>query len=336
MAPTAYAESISYDKDGDDLVVRSGVSEWNFLFRVPGDFDKSDPPKGFLLKLDADREGEGEMQVLLRVQKLSDEDVKAGLDVLVKRQVSGYKAGIAEAGEPSTSGRGLNRRVEIIGANPSRRLAVVLTRDGNRLYELFLGQTPAGTALDAELTKIGDGFTILEPTEQAAPPQHDAPTEAEAKPRKVTHDYWRVTVLKPQGFTLENTEGVEPNLVFWFRRKDPNGNLAYIRVRVRLAKATRPVLSTFADKALETFATKHDDARVPKKPRRYGFPGAKEGYRLKMLGMKRGVPVRVDHRFLDHQNGRMYEFEVITYAGADREWKKEIRSFWKSIRLKIK
>ena len=317
-------------------MVRSGVSEWNFLFRVPGSFDRSDPPKGFLLKLDADREDQGEVQVLLRVQTLSDEDTKADMDVLVKRRVSGYKASIAEAGEPATSGSGLNRRVEITGADPSRRLAVVLRRDGNRLYELFLGQSPADSGLDEVLTKIAEGFTILEPTEQAAPQVEDEPTEAEAKPRKVTHDYWRITALKPQGFTLESTEGVEPNLVFWFRRKDASDNLAYIRVRARLAKATRPVLSTFANKALEKFEKGHDDARVPKKPARYGFPGAKEGYKLKMLGMKRGVPVRVDHRFVDHKNGRMYEFEVTTYAGADREWAKEIKAFWRSLRAKTK
>ena len=37
--------------------------------------------------------------------------------------------------------------------------------------------------------------------------------------------------------------------------------------------------------------------------------------------------------FLEHENGRIYEIQVTTYAGALRAFKKQLKAFWKSIKI---
>ena len=49
---------------------------------------------------------------------------------------------------------------------------------------------------------------------------------------------------------------------------------------------------------------------------------------------KGGLVVQEEWKLFEHDNGRTYEIQLTTYAGAQREFSKGIRAFWKSIRIR--
>jgi hypothetical protein len=92
-----------------------------------------------------------------------------------------------------------------------------------------------------------------------------------------------------------------------------------------------------AQKAIERFVTKYQSAKAPKKPRRTGFAGAKNAWRFKMVGKtKTSSVVEEEWRVIEHENGRIYEIQLTTYGGAAREFKKDIRAFWKKLKISSK
>ncbi|MFQ5843895.1 MAG: hypothetical protein ACE5JG_02800 [Planctomycetota bacterium] len=341
-AAGAQGQDITLDRDGEDLVVRSPASKWNFLFRLPAAFRPPEKPaEHCLVHLEAARE-QGEAshraRVFLRLRKLTAEDARKGVDALARRKAAERPRGLLDVSERRVSGTGLRRRITCEGSYLGDRIAVtwLLVQDGSRLYELHLDQRPPGSVFDAALKKAAEGFTLLEPRQSA--PREDAPLEEAQEARTVTHDYWRVTVLKPAGFVQESIDGQnDPGILFIFRRRDEHQNLCTIRVRARLRKVMKKSVSEKADLALERFRNRFVDVlRAPRKPPKTRWPGAKEAYRLQLVARENGLPFREDHRFVDHQNGRVYEFQVTTWAGADREFKKELRAFWKSVKIETR
>ena len=130
----------------------------------------------------------------------------------------------------------------------------------------------------------------------------------------------------------------ETDLGIWthLRREDELRNTCDIRIRVFLTRTLKKNLQDKGQERINAFESQHDSARVPKRPKRTRFPGAKEAYSLKMVGKlpRGGMVVQEEWKLFEHDNGRTYEVQVTTYAGAQREFSKAIRAFWKSIRIR--
>jgi len=119
------------------------------------------------------------------------------------------------------------------------------------------------------------------------------------------------------------------------RRDDKYKNRCDIRIRVHLARALKQSTAAKAQKAIERFTTKYISAKAPKKPRRTSWAGAKNAYKMKMVGKvaKTSSVVQEEWRVIEHENGRVYEIQVVTYGGAAREFKKDLAAFWKKLKI---
>jgi len=211
-------------------------------------------------------------------------------------------------------------------------LTVLLVRDGDLLYELFCD---GGAAFGEDFASLVDGFTILSP-KGVSLAVSAAPEELKAK--TLSHDYYKLSLLKPEGFTREAVDpNREPGIWLTLRAEDKERNLCVIKVRVYLARTIKKSTEQRAAAAIKRFADRHLNAKVPKRPKRTRWAGAKEAYKFHVAGRlaKSGVVVQQDARYVGHQNGRLYEIEMTTYAGATRAFKKQIAAFWKSIRIKL-
>ena len=140
------------------------------------------------------------------------------------------------------------------------------------------------------------------------------------------------------GSVLVESVDPESDLGIWthLRREDEVRNTCSIRIRVFLTRTAQESTEDRARRRLEEFEAQYTNARVPRRPKRTRFPGAKEAYALDLAGKlpKGGMVVQEEWKVFEHDNGRTYEVQVTTYAGAQREFKKEIRAFWKSIRIR--
>ncbi len=303
------------DRTDEAVIVRSGTDQANFLFRAPAVFTVADEPaKGFQLDL-----LHGDERIRLRITFVSSGDSRKPAAVLARAREAEYTKG--RKGKLEITSDGATARASI------GKLTVFLVRDGTRLYELWL---EGGDAVQS----ISDGFTILDPK---GGPVASAATPEQLKARKLEHGYYRLKLLKPHGFMQEP---VDPNTDkgIWthLRCEDKVRNLCNIRIRVHVARTLNQTLTRKATIALNRFAKKYPNARVPKRAKNARWPGAKQALRLKMSGRltKSGIVIQEEWVFVEHENGRVYEFQMTTYAGAQRAFKKQIKAFWKSIKIR--
>lgn len=318
ISATSVAEEIGeikVERTEEAVIVRSGTDQANFLFRVPAAFTVAkEPAKSFQLDL-----VHGDQRVRLRITFVSPGDSRKEAHVLARAREAEYTTG--RKGKLEITADGATARASI------GRLTVLLVRDGTRLYELWL---EGGDAVQS----IADGFTILDPE---GGPVTRAATPEQLKARKLEHDYYRLKLLKPDGFTQEPVDPNEDKGIWTHLRcEDEVRNLCNIRIRVHLARILKQDLTAKATLALNRFAQKYPNARVPKRAKNTRWPGAKQALRLKMSGRltKSGIVIQEEWVFVEHENGRIYEFQMTTYAGAQRAFKKQIKAFWKSIRIK--
>ena len=65
--------------------------------------------------------------------------------------------------------------------------------------------------------------------------------------------------------------------------------------------------------------------------------GAKNAWKFKMVARTKAAGViEEEWRVLEHENGRVYEIQLTTYGGAAREFRKDIRAFWKKLKISSK
>lgn len=309
------------DRAEDAVIVRSPIEAANFLFRAPKDFAEQAPEEPFLVDLKS-----GAARIRLRITSLGPSD-PADPDRLAAAREADYRLG--QGSKPEVEGQGARRLVRARGGAGAR--TVLLVVDGARLYELFLDGDEASAAA---LEEVARGFTILDPK---GGPAAKAPTAEELKERVLEHDFYRLEVLKPAGFSAaEGDPNKDAGIWMEMRRIDEDRSQCDIRIRTWLKKALEGGQSVedFGRKAIARFEKDHIDTRVPKAPPRTGWPGAHVAYKLKLAGRTRkGITVQEDCRIVDHENGRIYEFQVTMYGGASRSFQKEIAAFWKKLRI---
>jgi len=164
----------------------------------------------------------------------------------------------------------------------------------------------------------------------------DKPDPAALVPKTLEKEYNRIKLLKPRGF-IEDEFEPRDGLVFQFRGRDPDENSCIIRVRVFLAKSWKKNndLEKRAQKMFEQFQKDHKGAKGQKRLKRRKSYGADLGFQYKLAGRhpKGNVVVNEERRFLDHPNGRLYDIQVKTFGGAARHFQKELKAFWRSIKL---
>jgi hypothetical protein len=313
----------------DGVIVRSPVAAANFLFRTPPGFRKADPGEGFALGLAAE-EGGVKASVRLRLGELTATEARAGLDAYVKNHEDEYRAGLQGA-LGVTGGKG--RRIAAIEGKESLRIVLVLF-DGPRRYELFLEGAPGDSPLVAQLAAVAEGFTILDPK---GAPESAAPV-GDAKAAPLAHDYYRLKLLKPEGFLQQEVDPEkDPGIYLHLRREDDQKNRCDIFVRVFLAKALKEQADAKAQRRVEEFRQQHETPKGPERATRARWPGANAAFRWKQAGkMPQGTVVEEEWLLLDHANGRVYEIEVVCYAVASRAFKKDLDGFWRSIRIEEK
>ncbi|MGH7162498.1 MAG: hypothetical protein ACREID_03355, partial [Planctomycetota bacterium] len=178
------------------------------------------------------------------------------------------------------------------------------------------------------------GFTVVEPRSATAAEPPASPAVAE--PRTVREDFYKLSLLKPEGFSLEPVDAhAQPGIVHRFRRRDAASNLCTIEVYAYLARTMNATTEATAQKVLDEFFAKHPEGKAPKRPSRAGYPGSKEAYRFALTARQSGsgVVFQEQHLVVEHGNGWVYRFSVATYGAAATEWRKPIDSFWKGIRL---
>jgi hypothetical protein len=310
LAVARAEDKIQVERTAEALVVCSPPDQANFLFRAPASFKELPPAEPFRLDLGARKEG-ASARVRLKISTMGAADATKNPATLAREREKEYREGYP--GDFAISGEGARRLVRVEGKQGCRR--ILLVRDGDRLYELFLDDSPAGSAFAAALDRIAAGFTILEP--KGAPAEVRL-TPEELKAKMVEHEYYRLKVLKPAGFVQEEVDpDKERGIWLHLRRKDQVGNLCEIKVRVFLARAVRLTTEEKAGKAIERFVNRYADARAPKKPKRTGWRDAKHAFRANMVGKwgKTGLVVHEDYLIVDHNNGRLYEFQVTMWAG---------------------
>ncbi|MHC4576716.1 MAG: hypothetical protein ACYTFD_13285 [Planctomycetota bacterium] len=318
-------EEIRVERAADAVIVRSPISQANFLFRAPPDFREADAEDPFVVHLAATRD-RITARIRLRFGQVTAGQARRGLDALVREKQSEYARGY---GKLSVSGEGRRRLATTTGAAGARTVLVVV--DGPRLYELFLDVSPADVPLADELARVAAGFTILDPKGAL-----DVLRATESKAEVIEHDYYRLKVYKPAGFRQEEVDpDHDAGIFLHLRKEDRFRNRCDVRIRVHLARALKKTPTERAQRAIERFTNQYVDAKAPRKPRRSTWPGAKNAFKLKMVGKvpKTSSVIEEEWRVIEHENGRVYEIQLTTYGGAAREFKKDIRAFWK--RLKI-
>lgn len=333
---SAAADELHVEADGEGLIARSPADQGNFLFRLPKGYRRVDPPEGWQLAFETPAEPP-RGAVRLRYAPLEAAEVGRGLGELASARTLAHRKELGAKGEPRIEGGGARRRALLEGklgdAGVSR--IVLYVRDADRIYELVLDETPPGTERGTELSALADGFTILEPH---ALPQETAAT-GDVKARELSHDFYRVTLLKPEGFAEETVDPErEPGLIFSFRRRDAQNNLATIRVHAFLARTSEKTAAERAQAALDSFFQRHPEGKGPRKATRSGYAGAKDALRWQATA-KQGTSMIVfqeDRLILEHGNGWIYEIEVVTFAAAQKEFRKALSAFWQSLRFAAK
>jgi len=319
LSVAAAEDEIAVDREADGVVVRSPISQGNFLFRAPPAFRRAEAPEGFAVALEA----EG-ASIRLRLGKPGP----SGLAMFLDRHAAEYGSGLKAKPERKVDGG--RCLVRLKGEQGVRLVLVVL--DGTRSYELFLEASPPDGELAGKLEGIAAGFTILSPKGPPAAVTAGGPL---AEPETIEHDYYRLVVFKPEGFVRKAVDPDRDEGIFLhLQRLDEEKNLCDVFVRVHLAKAMKTSIEDKAQAAIDRFVSKYPDATTPSKPRRSGWPGANNAYKLKLVGKSRkGFVVEEEWRFIDHSNGRAYEIQLAKYGAAGRAFRKEIRRFWRKLRI---
>ncbi|MHC4957933.1 MAG: hypothetical protein ACYTGN_06115 [Planctomycetota bacterium] len=314
-------EGIKFDRSSEAVIVRSGADHSNFLFRAPAAFRRAEAKAPYLVHLTATRDG-AEAHIRLRVAEVAGADRRKAPATLAQAREKEYRGTRKGKLEVKPDG------VRAVATLADR--TVVLVRDGTKLYELFCD---GGPAFKADLAEIADGFTILVPK---GAPVVVFRTPEDLKAKTLEHDYYRLKLTKPAGFAQEDVDPDSDNGIWlWLRAEDEERNVCNIRIRVFLAKASKKNAAQRAEDAIRRFDNKYPPARVPKKPKRTRFGGAKEAFKMTMAGRlpKSGIVVQEEVRVVEHTNGRLYEFQLTTYAGAQRAFKKQISEFWKKLKI---
>ncbi|HEX5137051.1 MAG TPA: hypothetical protein VFY93_08775, partial [Planctomycetota bacterium] len=284
-------------------------------------FRRSDPPEGFALALAGD---DDKASIRLRIADLGASEARAGIDAFVKAHEPEYGAGFT--GAPGiTSGRG--RRTAAVEGKDSLRIVLVVF-DGVRRYELFCEGAPGA---GEELAAVAEGFTILDP--KGAP--EGAPLLGDAKAGTIEHAYYRLKLLKPEGFLQQEVDPEsDKGIYLHLRREDDQRNRCDIRVRVFLAKSLKEGVEAKAQRRIDDFRGRNGSVKGPLRAPRSRMPGSNAAFRFEQVGRSEHGQV-VDEKWLilDHENGRLYEFEVVCYGAAGRAFKKDIDAFWKGIRI---
>ncbi|MHC4932729.1 MAG: hypothetical protein ACYTGV_11130 [Planctomycetota bacterium] len=322
-------DKIHVERSEDAVIVRSPADQANFLFRAPASFKENEAQAPFLLDLAAEGAAGERARIRLRITTVVEADSLKNPEELARAREAEYRKGFG--GKLEFSGAGVRRLARCAGAGGAR--SVLLVRDGDRLYELFLEESPAGSSFAPALDELASGFTILAP--KGAPAEVRL-TPEELKAKVLVHEYYRLQVLKPDGFTQEEVDpDKEKGIWLHLRKKDRYKNLCEIKIRVHLARMVQKTTEERAQAAIDRFARRFENARVPRRPKRTGWKEAKHAFKAEMTGRveKSGLVVHQDYRIVDHANGRLYEFQITMWAGARREFRKQIAAFWK--RLKI-
>jgi hypothetical protein len=334
-AATAAAEmEIEVEREGEALIVRSAIEEGNFLFRVDASFERvPEPPEPYLLELDA-RSGEQAARLLLRIEELAPGDARLRLGDLLRRRTP-FLDDLEEPSEVEMDGAGERLVARLEGRSGKRRVAraALGVRDGTRLYLLVLDLAPPGGALADAFAGIADGFTILDPKGSVVP---QAPSSEELKPRTIEHDYYRLKLLKPAGFVEQEVDpDKDQGIYLHLRREDEVRNLCEVRIRVHLTRTLEQGLQEIAQARIDRFEGKYLDAKVPKRPKRGRWSGAKLAYKFKLIGKQArgGIVVVEEWRFVEHENGRTYEIQMTLYGAAEREWRKDLSAFWRKLKI---
>jgi len=322
LAPVR-ADTIAIDISADAVVIRSPMKEGNFLMRLPAGFVEGTAEEPWQKQVE--RKG---CVVRLRIEKVASDREGLGAAELAAPRAK-------KLGDLKLEGTGGARRMGKGGGKGKTRLALFV-RDGKRFYEIVVDLDPADAALEKLMREALENFTLLDP--KGAP--EAAPENPEAlKAKKLTHDFYKITVLKPEGFT-ERPPDVDGDKGIWkhLRRIDKDGNMCEIRIRSHLAVSSKKKASALVVGAMKRFETKFNDVRIPKKAKSLRMRGGKEGFQVAMAGRvaKSGTIVWADYRVLLHDNGRLYEFDMFLFGNAKRAFAKEVRAFWKSIRIKSK
>lgn len=322
LAP-CFADTITVDIGADAVVIRSPMSEGNFLMRLPAGFTESAAEEPWQ-KLVA-REG---CTVRVRIEKLSPDQ-----DALGAAQLAAPRA--KKLGDLKLEGQGGARRIGKGGGKGKTRLALFV-RDGKRFYEVVIDLDPADAAAEKKLREVLENFTLLDPK---GAPEATPQDPAALKAKELKHDFYKIRLIKPEGFG-ERPPDVDGDKGIWIhlRRVDKDNNTCEIRVRSHLAISSKLKADQLVAGSMKRFEAKFNDVRIPKKPKTWRFRGGKEGYSVEMAGRvpKSGMIVHAGYRAILHENGRIYEFDMILYGNAKRAFKKEIRAFWKSIKLRSK
>lgn len=329
LSAAGAGEEILVETVEDGVIVRSPIAAANFLFRAPKGFRKADPGEGFSAGLAAE-EGTAKASIRLRIGDLTATEARTGLDGFVKNHEEEYRAGFGGA-LGVTGGRG--RRIAAIEGKEALRLVLVVF-DGARRYELFLEAAPGDSALAAQLAPVAEGFTILDP--KGAPDGGPA-LAGGAKAMPIVHEYYRLKLLKPEGFLQQEVDPErDQGIYLHLRREDDQKNRCDIRVRVFLAKALKEQPDAKAQRRIDDFRNRYESPKGPERAARGRGPGANAAYKWKQVGKQTGGVIEEDWWILDHQNGRVYEFEVTCFAAASRAFKKDIDAFWRGIKIEEK
>jgi hypothetical protein len=319
-------DEIRIERQDDAVIVRSPIAQGNFLFRAPPFFKKVGAEEPFAVHLSA-KQRKSTAHIRLRLGQVTAGQARRGLDAFVKGKQDAYTA---DYGTPHVSGES-DRRVVTSAGKAGVRMVVVLF-DGPRLYELFLDHGPPDAVLARQLSAIAGGFTILDPK---GAPAGGTPMD-DLKAGTIEHEYYRLKVFKPDGFAQEEVDpGRDKGIYLHLRREDKYRNRCDIRIRVHLARALKESAGEKAEKARERFVTKYQSVKAPKRPQRTSFGGAKNAWKLKMVGKetKTSSVVEEEWRVIEHENGRVYEIQLTTYGGAAREFKKDIKAFWRKLKI---
>ncbi len=322
--------AVRLEKDGADWVVSSPMADGNFLFRVPGDFRRAKAPAGEAVHLTTGDETAG-ARISLRIHRVGADKAAKGAPAAARGEKL-LAMGAAGAGEPSWEGerdRSLATLEYREGSVDALRFALCLA-DGDRLYVLTLDCWPRDHALLDDLRAIAHGFSLLET--KGLPPAPDKP--ASGKPEWIAHAYYRLNLMRPAGFATKKVDpAADKGIYLHLRRVDEQKNVCDIRVRVLLKKTVKQKTAARAQMRIDVFANKYPGAKVPRKPKRARWPGADEAYRFKLAGKTKTFVFTEEWRLIEHGNGRLYEIQMTMYGAAERAWKKDLRLFWKQLKI---
>lgn len=311
------ADSIKVEIGDDAVVVRSPMKEGNFLMRLPPGFQEAtaeDPWLAILKK--------GDARVSIRIDMLGSDQESIGVTTLAK----------ARAGKMSLKGEGGGRRIGEETTGGVVRVALFI-RDGKRFYEIDARIPKKNEDLLKALRESLENFTLLDP--KGAPELESTDPDA-AKAKKLTHRFYKIEVLKPAGFS-ERPPNPDEDKGIWkhIRRNDVEGSACEIWIRSHLSLKFKSSAEALCIARLKRFNNRYKDVRAPKKIKTWRTKGGKKGYQVQMAGRspKTGIIVRADYRYVEHGNGRTYEFEMILWGDAPRIWKKGLKAFWRSLKI---